>query len=66
MVKLIGRYFEDDKSPLDMRQGQKSSFGAEIELGDTTPLREKVAELNGNGIKTNFVFVTSQSTTPNA
>ena len=38
------------------------AFWAKIELGDTSLLREKVAELNGNGIKTNFVFVRPQST----
>lgn len=37
-------------------------FWGEVELGDTTRLKEKVAELNRNGIKTNFIFVKPQST----
>lgn len=42
------------------------AFWGKIELGDTTPLRNKVAELNNRGIKTNFIFVKPQSTVPNA
>ncbi|KAK5637268.1 hypothetical protein RRF57_012980 [Xylaria bambusicola] len=34
----------------------------EYELGDTAPLREKVAELYRNGIKAKFKFVKPQST----
>ncbi|KAI1357215.1 hypothetical protein F5Y08DRAFT_324789 [Xylaria arbuscula] len=36
----------------------------EYELGDTAPLREKVAELYRNGIKAKFKFVKPQSTMP--
>lgn len=33
-----------------------------MELGDTAPIREKVAELNANGIKANIIFVKPDNT----
>lgn len=57
--------FERQEIAIGYASKAEITFWAQVELGDTTRRRETVAELNRNGIKTNFILVNPQSTVPN-
>lgn len=45
---------------------EEIALWAELTIGDTAPLRDKVAELRANGIKAKFRFVRPHNTSSNA